>query len=179
MGGGDQWDDRPGRFYDVVLAGAGDRGTIYAAYDFLERELGCRWLAPGDLWEEIPKRPTVEAPPGSRIETRKNMDAARAAAAGDAVATARPFEWHLGYCEKAGPAFALWYRVLRGERDPALMREAIRLGKEALAYRAAMEKQFPNEPFRAGWRRSTSVGKNGNWIRMLAELEAARRPTAP
>ncbi len=68
VGGGDQWDDRPGRFYDVVLAGAGDRGTIYAAYDFLERELGCRWLAPGDLWEEIPKRPTVEAPPGSRIE---------------------------------------------------------------------------------------------------------------
>ncbi len=45
---------------DLILAGAGDRGTLYAAYDFLEQHLGCRWLGPGPTWEVIPESPTIE-----------------------------------------------------------------------------------------------------------------------
>jgi hypothetical protein len=39
----------------IALAGGGDRGTLYAAYEFL-RSLGCRWLMPGDIGEVIPRR---------------------------------------------------------------------------------------------------------------------------
>lgn len=35
-------------------------GTLYAVYDFLQDELGCRWLWPGPAGEVIPKRQTVE-----------------------------------------------------------------------------------------------------------------------
>ncbi|MDD5679433.1 MAG: DUF4838 domain-containing protein [Kiritimatiellae bacterium] len=63
-----QWDDRPGTWHDLFLVGAGDRGTLYAVYDFLERELGCRWLAPGELWEEIPRQATIAVPAGARLE---------------------------------------------------------------------------------------------------------------
>lgn len=38
----------------VLLAGGGRVGTLYAVYDLLYR-LGCRWFAPGELHEEIPK----------------------------------------------------------------------------------------------------------------------------
>ena len=31
-------------------------GTLYAVYDFLEREMGVRWLWPGELGEVVPKR---------------------------------------------------------------------------------------------------------------------------
>ena len=45
---------------DLVLVGATDRGTLYAVYDFLEKELGCRWLGPGEKWEEVPERASIE-----------------------------------------------------------------------------------------------------------------------
>jgi hypothetical protein len=38
----------------VLLAGGGRVGTLYAAYDLLYR-LGCRWFAPGEPHEELPK----------------------------------------------------------------------------------------------------------------------------
>ncbi len=63
-----QWDDRPGNWHDVFLVGASGRGTVYAVYDFLERDLGCRWLAPGEVWEEIPQTNTVAAATGARME---------------------------------------------------------------------------------------------------------------
>lgn len=53
---------------DIVLAGVSDRATIYAVYDLLERDLGCRWLAPGPAWEEVPERPQVVLSPVNRIE---------------------------------------------------------------------------------------------------------------
>ncbi len=46
----------------VVLRGRSDRGTLYAVFRFLERDLGCRWLA-ADV-EHIPKLPTIEIAPG-------------------------------------------------------------------------------------------------------------------
>lgn len=30
----------------LIIAGSGVRGALYGAYDFLERELGCRWFTP-------------------------------------------------------------------------------------------------------------------------------------
>lgn len=38
----------------VLLAGATPQGTEFAVYDFLERELGVRWLFPGELGEHVP-----------------------------------------------------------------------------------------------------------------------------
>lgn len=42
----------------LVLAGQRARGTLYAAYTFLE-SLGCRWVMPGSFGEIVPKLPTV------------------------------------------------------------------------------------------------------------------------
>ncbi len=44
---------------DPLLVGATDRGTLYAVYDFLEDDLGCRWLGPGPDWEDIPSQPSI------------------------------------------------------------------------------------------------------------------------
>jgi len=38
----------------IVVAGGGRVGTLYGAYDLLYR-LGCRWFAPGDVHEQIPR----------------------------------------------------------------------------------------------------------------------------
>ncbi len=50
---------RPDR---INLVGATSIGTLYAAYDFLER-LGCRWFMPGKTGEIVPHKPTVIIPP--------------------------------------------------------------------------------------------------------------------
>ena len=46
---------------NVILAGQTPRGTLYAVYEFLERVLDCRWLAPGVT--HLPKRAVVDVPP--------------------------------------------------------------------------------------------------------------------
>jgi|GEM_PF-747181 len=40
---------------NIHLAGGGDRGTLYSVYSFLESQ-GCRFYAPDDLYEVVPKR---------------------------------------------------------------------------------------------------------------------------
>ncbi len=45
----------------VALAGGGDRGTLYAVYDFLN-SLGCRWLMPGEIGEVIPRHERLPLP---------------------------------------------------------------------------------------------------------------------
>ncbi len=52
----------------LMLVGATDRASLYAVYDFLEKELGCRWLGPGPDWEEVPERASIEVPNVSRTE---------------------------------------------------------------------------------------------------------------
>ncbi|MCC7191255.1 MAG: DUF4838 domain-containing protein [Phycisphaeraceae bacterium] len=45
----------------LVLSGNSPRGTLYAVYEYLERELGCRWLTPhADL---IPRRESIALRP--------------------------------------------------------------------------------------------------------------------
>ena len=39
----------------LILSGAGDRGTLYSVYTFLEKYLGCRWYYPDPEDEIIPK----------------------------------------------------------------------------------------------------------------------------
>ncbi len=61
---------------DEAVGGATCHGTLYGVYDFIERELGVRWLFPGEHGEVVPKRRTIviaetnrrEQP---RIEKRK------------------------------------------------------------------------------------------------------------
>jgi hypothetical protein len=46
---------------DLILAGGGPRGTIYAVYSFLEDVVGCRWWTPQASL--MPRRPTLEIGP--------------------------------------------------------------------------------------------------------------------
>ena len=46
----------------VVLLGAGEAGQEYAAYEFLERYVGVRWLFPGSLGEHVPLRQGLSIP---------------------------------------------------------------------------------------------------------------------
>lgn len=48
-------------------AAGGRGGTLYAVYDFLEHEMGVRWLWPGELGEVIPRR---EVPVLAGVERR-------------------------------------------------------------------------------------------------------------
>ena len=117
--------------------------------------------------------------PDVMARAREFLTAAQAAAAGDNVAALRlrEIEWHFRYAELAGPAFSLWLKALRSRRsspNPELMREAIRLGKAAIAYRDEMLKKHPDERFRTAWRLSGYVkGRGGKlcWYKLLEELE--------
>ena len=44
------------------------KGTLFAVYDFIERELGVRWLFPGEHGEVVPKRATITIGEFSRRE---------------------------------------------------------------------------------------------------------------
>ena len=44
------------------------RGTVFAVYDFLEKELGCRWYFPGTYGEVLPKLDTIAIGPVNRLE---------------------------------------------------------------------------------------------------------------
>jgi len=52
----------------VFLAGRGDRGTVYATYDFLENEVGCRWLQPSEDGDFVPQLPEIRLEPLLREE---------------------------------------------------------------------------------------------------------------
>lgn len=43
---------------NLILTGGRPRGTLYAAYEFLEQQVGCHWLARDT--EIVPSRPTLE-----------------------------------------------------------------------------------------------------------------------
>ena len=51
----------------TVLVGGGDRGTLYAVYDLLERQ-GCRWYEPGPPGEIVPRRSSIRLSSGTRVE---------------------------------------------------------------------------------------------------------------
>lgn len=56
----------------VRLAGRSTRATLYATYAFLERQ-GCRFFAPGDLWEIVPERDQLSLPVGVHVESPSNV----------------------------------------------------------------------------------------------------------
>lgn len=45
---------------DLILAGGRPRGTLYAVYEFLESQAGCRWVTPN--FEVIPANPDFSTP---------------------------------------------------------------------------------------------------------------------
>ena len=47
---------------NIILAGVSPRSTLYSVYAFLEKYLGCGWIAPGD--EHIPRSLTISVPDG-------------------------------------------------------------------------------------------------------------------
>ena len=47
---------------NIILAGVSPRSTLYSVYSFLEKYLGCGWIAPGD--ENIPRMLAVSVPDG-------------------------------------------------------------------------------------------------------------------
>lgn len=56
---------------DLVLLGNEDwnyHGTLFAVYDFLEQDLGCRWFFPGAYGEVLPASPTVRVGAIDRVE---------------------------------------------------------------------------------------------------------------
>jgi len=44
---------------DVLLTGRAPHAVCYAVYDFLETEVGCAWLFPGELGAEVPRIETL------------------------------------------------------------------------------------------------------------------------
>jgi hypothetical protein len=54
IAGGDRGAD--GKYRPGDTGGKACFGTLYAAYDFLEKEMGVRWIWPGELGEVVPKR---------------------------------------------------------------------------------------------------------------------------
>ena len=69
-------DDLHIRGGDVAPGGQICQGTLYGVYDFIERELGVRWLFPSEHGEVVPRRSTITIPDldrreQPRIEKRK------------------------------------------------------------------------------------------------------------
>jgi hypothetical protein len=46
----------------VTITGGSPRGTLYGAYDFIERVYGVRWFMPTVVGEDVVKRPTIPLP---------------------------------------------------------------------------------------------------------------------
>ncbi len=56
---------------NLILAGNEDwnyRGTLFAVYDFLEQDIGCRWFFPGSFGEVLPASPTIKIGAIDRVE---------------------------------------------------------------------------------------------------------------
>jgi len=53
---------------DSGPGGMSCQGTLFAVYDFIERELGVRWLFPGEHGDVVPKRATITIGEFSRRE---------------------------------------------------------------------------------------------------------------
>ena len=61
-------EDGPG---DPLDGGHAWSGTLWGVYDFLDRELGVRWLWPGELGTFVPRSNNLVVPSGERIVERR------------------------------------------------------------------------------------------------------------
>jgi hypothetical protein len=98
------------------------KGTLYAVYDLLERELGVRWLFSGEHGEVVPKQATITLPDihrreQPRIAKRKVRD----------VAVSRE-DTYAPVLEKWGVALEAWKKA-RGPEVNAPWHRRMRLGQ--------------------------------------------------
>ncbi|MGC9317566.1 MAG: DUF4838 domain-containing protein [Armatimonadota bacterium] len=52
----------------VTIEGPNPGCVLFAADDFLRRFVGVRWLAPGEVWTEVPRHGSLSVPEGTRRE---------------------------------------------------------------------------------------------------------------
>lgn len=53
----------------LFILGKGDRGTVYGAYRFLEKHLGCRWVFPGKLGDIVPPQRSITVHETNELRT--------------------------------------------------------------------------------------------------------------
>ncbi len=142
---------------ELILAGEGKRGTLYAVYAFLERYAGIRFWAPGET--EVPSLPVLEipavdyeyAPPfevremGCGIFTADPVFAARSRINGHWEAIPEAYGGHeslLGWChtfelllpsERYFAGHPEWYALVDGMRNPGQLCLSNREMRRALA----------------------------------------------
>jgi len=94
-------------------------GTLYAVYDFLETELGVRWLWPGDAGTVIPKRDTIRVAETSRafvpplIQRHIRPGAGSAGIGPELGAIMQGLGWTLEAEDRKAEAFGVWARRRR------------------------------------------------------------------
>jgi hypothetical protein len=107
---------------DTAPGGMICKGTLFAVYDLLERELGVRWLFPGEHGEVVPKQATITLPD---IDRREQPRIARRKVRDMAVSRVDAFAPVL---EKWGVALEAWKKA-RGPEVNEPWHRRMRLGQ--------------------------------------------------
>ena len=84
----------------LFIVGGDARGALYGVYDFLETDVGVRWLMPGELGDDVPSSDTITLPSLSRAKS-------------PAFSAIGGFIW------AGGPGAAAWERRIRARVGPA------------------------------------------------------------
>ena len=104
-------------FYGVRL------GSLYAVYDLLDKQFGCRWVFPGEIGEVIPKRTTISVP--DDLNVTRGPDLAQRF-----FRPATTTQWHLKAYKAFLPKFpGLEKAFPKAERDEALWMLRMRMGR--------------------------------------------------
>ena len=130
----------------VVIAGRDEPGLWFGVYEFLE-SLGCRWYFPGELGENVPKKPTIVVK--SRDEVQ-NPDFLK-----------RSMWW--GYGNRPG-----WQVGLRNGWSRRNKMGGVSVGMGHSLYRIISPREFGKThpeyfPLRNGRRQVPEIGRKGDW----------------
>ncbi len=98
------------------------KGTLFAVYDFIERELGVRWLFPGEHGEVVPKRATITI---ADLNRREQPRIAKRKLRNVAVSREETFAPVL---EKWGVSLEAW-KTTQGEAATGPWHRRMRLGQ--------------------------------------------------
>jgi hypothetical protein len=94
----------------VTILGGSPRGTLYGAYDFVERVLGVRWFMPTALGEDVVPRKTIPVPELSLVKNPAFPSVSGFTWAGSPGAE----DWELRMRVKVGKATSFghnWYNI--------------------------------------------------------------------